>query len=956
MSTDTTFSTTSPMVTSKVSPPSLPNTTTTDDDDVFAPPNTWMIKKDESEGKSEDIYHSFVRNYYMPFLIKYKNIVLIVWLIVFIICLITGTKFLQSTRSNLDLPKGTYSEDAILKFQALYPGAGSWAPAIVFQQTSGERITNNATKAFATAMTKFADDNKKVISSVSGYWELASIPGGLFMELALSTIAPNNRSMLTTVGFKSDTTLNDINHVIDDLIHFAEKYTTSDTFISVTGIFPLFRQMSEDTEKSFVLIDAVVLPIAILILGARLRSYRHMGIAFVNLGCALLLAFAIMTPISAPGAIDVNPFAPSIMLSLGIAICFDYSLFMLCRFKEERLVFFRSKEDAVFETVVSAGHVVLLSGATLFFTFVILLFFPQNFLQSVGFSCASVVFTAIFANMTVTPAILLSCDCFSHFELLPSSTNVCCRIPRKDAATAAKEEEAIHALSETAKIEKKKSEDNALAVVSGGAGSFAAIAKGRGDILFTMSYAFTLPFYKYVILAITFLIAIPFIIEIVKLNPSSDDGLLFLSGSSTLDTLNLMKKDFSPGSLNPYQILIDTGKPMGVFTKEYFQVENDVIKTLIKNIPDYVNAASFSGLSFYRGNDVSFETSMQYFNQSSPLFFTGPASAYRSVVGVTQNTAKSANLLRVETLVQPTSEVVVPFLLHTRNYLSTYVPSTTVTSTGFNPKLYLFGAFSTTYDVQQALYKLVPLDVGLVVAIVVIIIGLSFGSLFLIFRLIVTLCLSLIFVFGLMVLVYQRGPAQDAFKVLTPTLANSVGVYWIIPIMSFSILVGLALDYDVFLLGRIVEYRMMGWSDRAAACLAVQKTGSVITAAGLIMAVSFLGLMIPKTVVLNQYGFSLTMGVLFDTFLVRPIIVPAIVAIVEDFKGVDNPNWWPRKMPPVLLSAEDEAKALAANLWDPKEFSSLKERIALRLKNDGEEASVLIVKGGEEEGKGKGTK
>ena len=213
-----------------------------DDDDVFAPRSTWMVKKHESEGKSEDIYHSFVRNQYMPFLIKYKNAVLIMWLIVFIICIITGTKFLQSTRSNLDLPKGTYSEDAIKKFQALYPGAGQWAPAIVFQQTTGERITNNATKTFATAMAKFANDNNKVISSVSGYWELASIPGGLFMELALSTIAPNNKSMLTTVNFKPDVTLNDINHVIDDLIPYASKYSTSDTFVSVTGIFPLFRQ------------------------------------------------------------------------------------------------------------------------------------------------------------------------------------------------------------------------------------------------------------------------------------------------------------------------------------------------------------------------------------------------------------------------------------------------------------------------------------------------------------------------------------------------------------------------------------------------------------------------------------------------------------------------------------------------------------------------------------------
>jgi hypothetical protein len=112
--------------------------------------------------------------------------------------------------------------------------------------------------------------------------------------------------------------------------------------------------------------------------------------------------------------------------------------------------------------------------------------------------------------------------------------------------------------------------------------------------------------------------------------------------------------------------------------------------------------------------------------------------------------------------------------------------------------------------------------------------------------------------------------------------------------------------------------------------------------------------MIPKTVVLNQYGFSLTMGVIFDTFLVRPIIVPAIVAVVEDFKGVDNPNWWPRKMPPVMLSEEDEAKALAANLWDPKDFAGLKEAIAQRLKNEsstGEGVSVIAANEDGEDGK-----
>ena len=70
--------------------------------------------------------------------------------------------------------------------------------------------------------------------------------------------------------------------------------------------------------------------------------------------------------------------------------------------------------------------------------------------------------------------------------------------------------------------------------------------------------------------------------------------------------------------------------------------------------------------------------------------------------------------------------------------------------------------------------------------------------------------------------------------------------------MSFSILVGLALDYDIFLMSRVVEFRRMGWSDPAAICLAIEKTGGIITAAGLIMSISFAGLLLPKSIVLNQ--------------------------------------------------------------------------------------------------------
>ena len=82
---------------------------------------------------------------------------------------------------------------------------------------------------------------------------------------------------------------------------------------------------------SLTLFTGIVLPVAIIILGTQVKSYRHMFVALVNLLCTLLLAFAWLVPIS--DSVAINPFVPSIMMSLGIAISFDYSLFMLTRFR-----------------------------------------------------------------------------------------------------------------------------------------------------------------------------------------------------------------------------------------------------------------------------------------------------------------------------------------------------------------------------------------------------------------------------------------------------------------------------------------------------------------------------------------------------------------------------------------------------------------------------------------------
>ena len=116
------------------------------------------------------------------------------------------------------------------------------------------------------------------------------------------------------------------------------------------------------------------------------------------------------------------------------------------------------------------------------------------------------------------------------------------------------------------------------------------------------------------------------------------------------------------------------------------------------------------------------------------------------------------------------------------------------------------------------------------------------------------------------------------------------------------------------------EFRELGWSDRAAASLAVGRTACVITMAGVIMTISFAGLLVPKILVVQQYGFSLFVGVLIDTFLIRPLVVPAILSVSPRETQL---NWAPYRMPAVALSEMDEQDALAAGCDEPVQFRTM---------------------------------
>lgn len=182
----------------------------------------------------------------------------------------------------------------------------------------------------------------------------------------------------------------------------------------------------------------------------------------------------------------------------------------------------------------------------------------------------------------------------------------------------------------------------------------------------------------------------------------------------------------------------------------------------------------------------------------------------------------------------------------------------------------------------SVLYRSFPFAIGLVYLATFVLLGLAFRSVLIPLKSILLNTLTVGATFGVITAVFQLGWGASLFG-----LPGGLGfVETSVPIFIFAIVFGLSMDYEVFLVARIVEHHDQGASDRDAVVRAVGATGGVITSAALIMSVVFFVFLFSHVVLIKTLSLGLTVAVLLDATLVRLVLVPAVMMLAGRW------NWW----------------------------------------------------------------
>jgi RND superfamily putative drug exporter len=269
----------------------------------------------------------------------------------------------------------------------------------------------------------------------------------------------------------------------------------------------------------------------------------------------------------------------------------------------------------------------------------------------------------------------------------------------------------------------------------------------------------------------------------------------------------------------------------------------------------------------------------EFYSQAIKPFFTKTKTGFIMLVTISENITKVESQQMTDTL---------------RDWISTLQDENDEFS---NWDIFVGGRYATWKDIEHSIKGDLPVMLLVAVFGTIVILIIALKSLLVPVRLEITIIMSSLWALALTGLIWNFYSGDP--------------LVWIVPLLVGITLNGLASDFDIFIMTRVVEEKEKGFALKEAMMNASQATSGSISTCGLVMAGSFASLIFTDIPLIQQIGLALALAIVIDAFIMRLSIVPAAMVIFE--KG----NWWlPSWLAKLLRVQEETSKVEKSDLVD----------------------------------------
>jgi len=392
----------------------------------------------------------------------------------------------------------------------------------------------------------------------------------------------------------------------------------------------------------------------------------------------------------------------------------------------------------------------------------------------------------------------------------------------------------------------------------------------------------TSPVGRWVIVVVLMAAAVPVALaSLPRFDHSAGLVPMMPSDADTTKVINRLQENFGVGSLFPTGLLLvlPEGTNGNATSMSEWRLRTC---NALKAIANSTNKDADSGAVPFLNTD--FMGDMILFGECTP--------GGNPLGGGMYNSDHTATTVRISYQVDPFSKVGQDWIIQLRDAASLHSDVGT---------WYITGEGAIQMDVANETFAALPTMIAAMMCVVLVLIALAFRSVVVPVRAVCCLLWMLIMTFGLAIFTFQDG-CFDWLHWGQLGSRSTGAMFWMSPCIAFSILVGLGLDYDIFYTERVVEEREKdpGGSETEAAIRALAYTANTISAAGVIMVIAFMSLLLSSTPCLNEIAFLLIIGILVDCFITTKITIPAGIALLC------GKHFWPTKFQHSLPHGHDD--------------------------------------------------